>query len=456
MALIVITNPSPGTDIRANFDAAVAAAVDGDTLIALDGTFPFTGQANITKKIKLAAFNPAQATWNSITRQFSWVTPPSVIWYRSEATSDATLDGTAFIKFTQSTQDDCGIEVRGIHFKSRIPSYVGGLTSGDPASDGLSLAVDTGLYFEKCVNFKVTQCQFSYFGDSGVKVKHWDANPRGLISLNFFEECAKGWEGGGLGYGVGAFGEDLVWQASEQYGTDNFLFIENNKFTYARHSVATGGCGKVVFRNNEVLENKISISTVCHPVDSHSPRGTGLGTGNHFGTFAIEAYDNNITNTKYWSNTGKTGDTIVPGTRADDLIKYGLICRGGGALYHGNWINGYKYGVGIYVDATPFGTTYPLPYCLGHNTSRLHVWNNTFTPFIGGTDWAGLPNSTMVININNGIYQTEYFQENRDYFLTAPSSYTPYTYPHPNSDLAITPPVGTPFRTYKSRTFKSR
>lgn len=462
MALITIVNPATGANIMPAVQNAINAHNGvNDVIVALGGSFTFNGQINNSKKnIKIVAFNPAQAYWNPVTRQFSWVTPPNVIWSRSEATSDATLDGTAFIKFT-GDNTDCGIEIRGIHFKSRLPSYIGALTSTPPISpsDGKSLAKDMGLYFEKCINFKVTQCQFSYFGDSGCRVRHWDNNARGLISLNFFEDCAKGWEGGGEGYGVIVFGEDLVWQPDEQWGSENKTYVENNLFTYSRHGFASGACGNAAFRYNQVLENKISIDPVCHAVDSHSPRGTGLGSGNHFGTFALEAYGNNIVNTKYWSNTGKVGDTIVAGTRVDDLIKFGLICRGGGALYHDNWISGYRYGIGIYVDETPFGTSYPLLYCLGHNTSRLHIWNNTFTPFVGGNDWAGLPTSSLVFNLNNGIYATEYFQLNRDYFLTAKAGYTPYTYPHPKSDLAVVTPPVTVFaegRKYHTRTHHAR
>lgn len=456
MALIVIANPSPGTDIRANFDAALAAAVDGDTLIALDGSFPFTGQANTTKRVSIKSFNPAIKSW---TPGIGVTITTSVTWYRSEATSDATLDGTAMIQFTCADQTDCGITIDGIHFKSKIPTFTGATTSDppEPSLDGYSLAADQALRFIKCVNFTVSNCKFSYFGESAVKVKIWDNNARGLFyNVEFFRN-AKGWDGLGSGYAVGIYGENLTWVTDPEYGTDNFIFLEDCSFYGHRHSIGGDGNAKYVVRNCVDTENNLSISRVNHSFDTHSGRDEGLGSGNHFGSRAFECYNNIIQHNHFWKiRTDGASDPIIQGLGSagtSRLIKFGVAVRGGTAMIHNNTISGCQYGVGLYMEEVPFGT--PPPYAPGYLGEKLYIWNNTFTRYHLGNDYAGLPDSSLFWNYNNGIYSTLYFTEGTHYELSSPSGYTTYTYPHPRR-TDITPPVGTPFRTYKSRTFKSR
>ena len=55
-----------------------------------------------------------------------------------------------------------------------------------------------------------------------------------------------------LGYGVVIYGEDETWVPDPQFGSGNFIFIEDNTFIEHRHSVACGGTGRYVFRNNHV------------------------------------------------------------------------------------------------------------------------------------------------------------------------------------------------------------
>ncbi|MDI9311028.1 MAG: T9SS type A sorting domain-containing protein [Limnohabitans sp.] len=418
--VIYVVNPGNGNDIWQNLvNAIISANYTGDEIVLPSGTFTFSSSIWTSKRFVLRG---QQAV--------AWPGNPTTILMRSETMDDALLESAAMINFTTDVRESSGLVIKDIEFRSKIPSIYEG--------DGKSKATDYALTISKAVDFTITRCVFKYFGYAAVQVTHWDNQANGLIFNCKFDRNAKGWDGQGLGYGVYVRGEDKVWQSSEQWGTSNFVFVENCTFNYHRHSLATSGCGKVVFRYNTDTNNDISVSSVNHSVDSHSARGTGVGTGNNFSTFAIEAYNNSITHNYFWSNNG-TQSPIVSGQDPARLLKYGLICRGGGALYYNNTVIGTRFAVGLYVDNFPFGSTYPIKYAPGYGTSRLYIWNNNFTPYVSGNDWAGLPNSGLLQNINNGIYNNngvydaskEYFKLNRDYFFTAKSGYTAYTYPHP-------------------------
>lgn len=465
MATRIVYGPSSGTDITANLDAVLTTLSPYDEVLIANGTWDYTGQRSITQKgIKLKSLIPITSTWDGYNVNFSSF--PATVLKRPESMSDASLEGKHMIRFVQTTTDDCDIEVFDIEFRSKLPSFTGAPTADPPqaATDGLSLAVDFGLKFEKCVNFKVARCIFKYFGDAAISVFHFDNKADGLIYRCYFYSNAKGWDGCGAGYGIGVRGEDNTYVTDPQYGSSNFVFIEDCRGDYHRHWIASGGAGKYVVRNSYDYENAVSIDRVTQSFDSHSPRkeDAGLGSGNYYGTRAFEAYNNKVIHDRFWDND-RNGDIITPGlggAGASQLIEFGAACRGGSCLVHHNEFVGVQFAVGLYLENADTDATYAPT-----ATDPMHVWSNTFSRYT--TASAGsYPYSYFFLNINDGVINpTSYphhFDSGVHYFASEDDSaakpgYTTYTYPHPlRDDLIITPPVGTGLRTFKTRTFKTR
>ncbi len=448
---INVVNPGNGNDIQPNIQTALNAAVDGDTLIIPAGNFIFNSVITTTKKISLYS--------------------TGCTLYRSEAVSDATLLGwgSMFI-FNINDRASSGITVRGITFKSKVGSIT--------PNDGGSTCADYLLKFINCTGFIVTACAFQNFGNAAIYVQHYDDLASGLIYSNTFTHC-KGYDGLGLGYGVVIVGNCDGWESSPQFGTGNFIFIENNTFDGCRHAIAGAGSALYVGRYNIILNNLIGQG-----LDAHERMAlTGL---NKFAVRACEFYNNTLTNTTFkitqFANAAaraafvpynngshyaiqldtlvtyvsnglsagnwvvaslpiptRNGPAIIAGKNAQELANNSTIIRGGESLVHSNTITGYRYGVGLIDFTLVGGTTYPIAYSCGwasgvslgsghtgvgsaEGDGDLWVWSNAFTPYVDG-----FHSSLVFLN-----YQPSYFIEDRDYHLVAKPGYVAYTYPHPN------------------------
>ena len=413
---IQVTNPGNNKDIQPAISSALRIALDGDILSIPEGIFIFNKNIVVTKTISLKGAGIGKT-----------------ILYRSESVPDSILTNSdiwnEMFYYNINKTTPSNISVTGITFRSKNPSKVKG--------DGGSLASDVGIRFFHCADFVVAYCRFEYFGNAAIAILHTDTIARGLICKNQFYRNAKGFDGLGLGYGVVVYGDNNKWVPNPKFGSNNFIFIENNTFDYHRHAIAAGGCGLYVARYNTITNNIIAQDNSTHAIDAHEARGGKLGNGNYFSTRAIEAYDNTIINTTFYD-----GATILPGQKVNRLIERAIAIRGGEAIVRGNVIKGYRFGMSVGVAVFPWGTTYPLPYspgyisgsALGANHSGTNVsqgngdaffWGNKFTPY------DNLPESNVFYN-----YDPSHFVRGRDYHVQAKPGYVPYTYPHPHTLIA--------------------
>lgn len=407
---IQVTSPGANMDIQPNIQTAVNSAVNGDIVVLPAGQFTFTKTVNITKFI-------------SIKGQGLGVT----VLIRPETMTDASLAEVSMFRYNINSTTSSGIVFSDMTLKSKKPSLVNG--------DGLSRANDMGVEFVKCMDFAVTRCRFEYFGNGAVSVIHEDNLASGVIYKNEFVHNAKGYDALGLGYGVVVYGVNNSWITDPKFGSSNFIFIEDNLFDYHRHSVAGGGCGLYVFRYNNV-KNNIAGNT-AHAIDAHEAR-LEKG-GNYYSTRAIEVYNNNIVNTMFKDGTANCpdGTPIVAGKDPSWLTEVAICTRGGEALIHDNYIEGYRFGVGLVANNILTGA-YPLAYQQGYlsavkygdahtgvdadkGAGDNYVWNDTYKSYA--------PTNSKCVYFYN--YSTSYIKSERDYHLYAKANYTPYTYPHP-------------------------
>jgi hypothetical protein len=299
----------------------------------------------------------------------------------------------------------------------------------------------------KCIDFVITRCRFENFGNGAVSVLHEDNLASGLIYKCEFVHNCKGYDALGLGYGVVVYGVNSIWIPDPKFGSGNFIFVEDNIFDYHRHSIAGGGCALYVFRYNTV-KNNIAGNT-AHAIDAHEARLEA--GGNYYSSRAIEVYNNSVINTMFRDGTSNcpNGTLIVAGKSPGWLVECAIRTRGGEALIHDNYIEGYRFGVGL---ITPKLTSYPSPYQQGYLSAAKYgathtgvdsdkangdvfIWNDTYKSYA--------PTNSQCVYFYN--YTPDYIVAERDYHLFAKVGYTPYTYPHPlrntttpTSPLALT------------------
>jgi hypothetical protein len=416
---IKVASPGNDVNIQPAIQAAVTNAVNGDLIELPAGQFIVNSNVLITKFIS-----------------FKGAGLGKTILYRSEAAPDDLLstgiNWRGIFRFNINSNAKSGIVVSDITFKSKKPSIVAG--------DGLSVAADIGIEMVHCVDFVITRCRFENFGNGAVSVMHDDSIVGGLIFKNEFYHNCKGYDALGLGYGVVIYGANKKWVGNPRFGSSNFIFVEDNVFDYHRHSIAAGGCGLYVFRYNTV-KNNVAGNT-AHAIDAHE---ASLTAGdNYYSTRAIEVYNNNIVNTTFKDGTSdiKNGTVITAGKSVSLLVECAIRPRGGEALIHDNYIEGFRFGVGL---INTLKSTYPCSYQQGYLSGLkygathtgvdgdkangdIFIWNDNFKLYDNRTN----------DNVYFYNYSPDYIKSERDYHLFAKTNYTPYTYPHPLSNLVIT------------------
>lgn len=417
-ATINVANPGTGNDIRANWNTAIASANDGDLVVIPNGSFTVTQTLVTTKKIKLKGGGIGVT-----------------ILYRDESVSDATLESWGpMITFNINDDRSSGVEIAKLELRSQIPLIVSG--------DGGSLAADIGLKMINCVDFLIHDCKFMYFGNGGIDVRHKDYLARGVIYNCKFYRNAKGTDGLGLGYGVVIYGESNKWYRNAGLGTSNFIFIENCRFDYHRHSIASAGCSRYVARYDSIMNNIVS-PPYSHGVDTHQARELTSGTNRH-GSRATEVYNNWIINP-----TRIDGTTPMANGCPDNQIEERAIGLGNGDMVvHDNYISGYRFATGLYQNESATAR-YPyieqIGWASGKRYGRSHtgtdgsygegdafIWNNTFVTFTltGGGACQLTWNYTSASYGGVGV-STDYIAKNRDWHDVAKPGYVSYTYPHP-------------------------
>jgi hypothetical protein len=394
-------------DIQPAVQAAIDGASSGDEIRLPEGSFSVYRTIHVTKGVYIRGSGLSRT-----------------MLFRPEELSDTILasdSSNCMFKCYITDKSSSRIAMSDLSMKSKIPC----LTTGD----GGSLAPDIGIKLNLCTDFIITRCRFENFGYAAISVIHEDDVSRGLISQNEFYHNVKGPTGLGLGYGIVIFGTNKQWISDPQFGSDNFIFAEDNSFDFHRHAIAAGGCARYVFRYNTVLNNNIGPGA-GQAIDAHEARK--IAGPNFYSARAVEIYNNKVSNTTF-----KDGSAIVPGLSAKLLVETAILIRGGEALIHDNDISGYRFAIGImnfivqgpqaYPIFTQIGYASGLNYGTSHTGTDssygdgdLFAWNNSFSPYIG-TD-----SSSMFYN-----FQPQYFLAERDFHLSAKPNYTPYPYPHP-------------------------
>lgn len=376
---IYVQNPGTNKDIQPYLLKAYNSAKDGDILVLPAGTFTFTGNLKFTKTVSLIGAGMDKT-----------------IIYRPESISDASIAFTYLLNYEIWRDTPSGIVISDFTLKGKTPSIVSG--------DGKSTARDVGIGIYGAVDFLVTRCKFQYFGEAGIAVGHRDYLARGVISDNHFYRNCKGPDGQGTGYGISLRGENKQWVKSANFGTSNFIFIEDNKFEYQRHSISSGTGALYVARYNTILNNLIG-----HAIDMHGPASTGAISAR-----ATEIYNNTIKNT-------------------DKMGSYAVGIRGGESLIYNNTAVGVKYFMALIPQYTAADASkpYPKPYQQGYNSAKIYGALDSGTDashgdgdvFIWNNQASG---STLLNNVVPSLISL-----NRDYHLTQKPNYKPYIYPHP-------------------------
>ena len=180
------------------------------------------------------------------------------------------------------------------------------------------------------------------------------------LPINIYDSY---WNGRTLG--------DGSWSAPTGFGTDRFLFIEDNTFTHSDSSqkgiTDSYAGGRFVVRHNNIFNGLISN----HGTDS---------TGRPRGGRAMEVYNNTFTGT--------------------DLNRFVGGVRSGGVLFHDNSISGY-WGDSATFTLQNFRNFYPFdPW--GGGADGTNPWDvNSPTVFFTGTAAANSANRTVTVSSAN-------------------------------------------------------
>lgn len=406
---IVVGSPGNHNDIQPAIQNAVDEALDGDRVILPEGEFVINASVQITKFISFLGKGLKKT-----------------ILYRSEAVPDSVFsqrDWRYIFFFNIQNDKPSNILVSGICFRGKKPA-VAFRGAGSRAST-------IGVRMFECVDFVIENCRFEYFGNAGISVRHKDTLARGLIRKNEFYYNARF----GLGYGVVITSSGKQWVDDPQFGSSNFIFIEDNVFDYHRHSVASSGCALFVVRYNKILNN--IAASGGHAIDMHEARP---GNGDAFGTRAMEAYNNILINNTYLNNI-----PIQKENRQDTANKLetaGFGVRNGDALVYNNTVKGYRYAVRLsnwYLGNTQ--QPYPVVYGPGYKSGKqfgpdhsgsippqsdgdVFIWDNKNSP---------LPDDAADSQASFSNEKPEWWKEGRDYHLAPKPRYKPYPYPYPVS-----------------------
>lgn len=415
---ITVTNPGNGNDIRANIVTAISSAVDGDIISIPTGSFVVTPPTiSTTKKISFVGTDSS-----------------STILIRSEATADGDLLNVPIITIDGSgwSLAQSGARVQGIRFKSKIPSI------DDAGADGKSLALDQGVRIINVSGFQIKLCAFWYFGNGAIRVDHRDYFARGLIHKCGFYFNAKGASGLGYGYGVVLYGENLQWIPSVNASGNNFIFIEDNIFSWHSHAIAAGGCALYVSRYNKIYNNVISENVSKHAIDGHGWQGGSLGGENYFSTRMMISYMDTVVNDIFFDRTAyiSNGSTLL-----NRPMERAILTRGGEAIIHNVYVKGYRFAVSVSTDGG--AANYPYPFGAGFSSGSSYPSTHTgMGSSLGNGDFFSWNISYSVYDGSNGDgtafwnYKTSDFTVDRDYHHSTNSTktkpnYTDYTYPLP-------------------------
>ena len=245
-------------------------------------------------------------------------------------------------------------------------------------------------------DFVIKNCKFLNPGDCGVET--WGSNTRGVIyNCNFIN----GLNGSGVRvYGDLSSGDDTPnWvnypRFEVDYGSENWVFVENSRFEGWSHAIASNRGSKYVFRYNK-----------CYNCDSQYIDAHGLEWTSSRGSRAYEIYGNECYSTAYrWTG--------------------GIWIRGGDGLVYDNYIENRSHPIYI-CNTTEFDMS-EITYPAVDQILEMYVWGNTTNN--------GVPVDVDIMSGHEHLFMHEdppgsgnYWTDYKEY---EKPNYTPYPYPHP-------------------------
>jgi hypothetical protein len=246
---------------------------------------------------------------------------------------------------------------------------------------------DKGLgLLQGCIDFVVTNSSFRNFIFSAIYVGDAQTQRGVIFDCDFIDNYSPALRN--LGYGVVVYGGG-TWPELH-LGTQDAVFVEDNRFSGNRHNIASNNGSAYVFRHNTVIgldPAKDFAMTDAHGMSS-SVRGSRSYEiyGNHYSVRLAQGLQRTAIGIR--GGDGVIFDNVVEAdiSRAIELSAEGFACG-----------------------------SHPGP----DQIRSLYIWNNSYRHNDG--------------RFENGIDNEcpGSIQLNRDYFLNAKPGYRPYPYPHP-------------------------
>jgi len=394
-----IEDVADGTDISARINDTLANCVDNDVIVLPKGKFIISDKIVVsTKDVSMIGQGADSVSGTML--------------YRHATASDEFI-----LYWDVRNSEENPVFVTGIYLKGRPSAKDGSVSVADQ---------DLGIKFQNVHNFYFTDNTIQYTGEMGVYVIHEDSitSFNGVIFNNNFLDLYRP-EIGNLGYGVAIGTNQGKWITDPEFGSNKFVFIEDNYFLETRHAVTSGACGKYVFRYNTIDDNYVG-----QVMDAH-----GAGNyGNIMSTRAVEIY-NNTTTTKYDINRN-----LITNVTPSNHYTVGIDIRGGEAIIHDNVMNNSIAGLYLWLEQLSPGTypdNYPSPYQVGYASGLLYGVSDTlYKADHGNGDVFAWNNKVTNEYVRHKVYTIDAGSANwikfwRDVDTVPKLGYAPYPFPHP-------------------------
>lgn len=279
-----------------------------------------------------------------------------------------------------------------------LPTRITGITFNGASDSGYKSALNI-TSGNGTATFRIDNCRF-YSAGGGATFIQSEVQGKGLIDhCIFVSEDPPNEMIHNEGYGGAAA---TGWAYAVTPGSDDALYVEANTFTFN----ATGN--PAYFWGSSAMQNYYGSRTVFRYNTNTMCQFDNHGTAGNRGGRWYEVYSN----------------SFVTVANADQS-EYMALRAGSGAVF-GNTRTGPNSGSGSIRLREEDGGSYPQQDQVGRGQNQtldpLYLWNNS---------------STFNIYSDSSLIQL-----NRDYYLSARPSYTPYQYPHPYS-FGDQPPPGT-------------
>jgi hypothetical protein len=409
---------------RNDVNTAITASANGDTVTVPAGECDWgTSYISVTKAIKIIGAGSGSTILTG---------------------AHTVSNGGFFVVNTGATSGTFPFRISGIRFNT-TGTYIVLVTGG-----GSGWQIDNNIFYKASLP-NAYGVKASATGTTDGKM-----NLYGVINSNTFTHTKVYMEG------VSATTANDAWTQAAQWGTDKAIFIEGNTFTTndsspsdSANSIDSHGGARYVIRYNTFNDGRVETHSACEA----SVRGTrSMEVYNNVFNGASSAWmawirhrggslvaTKNLVSGRWNPGSGAVMMDNRRSTNDGSCTAFGF-CNGESAndtnienSAHGDAVDGY-----ICLDQPGAGTG-----AVGSQTSDpIYIWGNVAGKVcIGGANVRGActtdedcPSSTCSTPtmLPNTVYfwgtggnQAYHIVENRDYFLSEKSGWTPYTCPHP-------------------------